>query len=68
MQDDTYVSEGGRELDDKPMRIKLGRVASPGSQLAYEYDFGSTTTLTIKVAGLRGRTPDGQKRRSWNTL
>ncbi len=58
MQGETYYSTRF-ERGDKTMRIKLGSVASPGSRLAYEYDIGSTTPLTIHVAGLRGPTPDG---------
>ncbi len=58
-QGDTYYSSKF-EPGDKTMRVKLGSVAGPGSRLAYEYDIGSTTPLTIHVAGLRGSTPDGR--------
>ncbi|MCX7602242.1 MAG: plasmid pRiA4b ORF-3 family protein [Meiothermus sp.] len=39
--------------DSKSMRAKLGEVVGVGSQLHYEYDFGSTTELKLKVLGER---------------
>jgi hypothetical protein len=35
------------------MGLQAGRVFQPGMVLTYEYDFGSTTELTLKVQGLR---------------
>ena len=35
------------------MGLQAGRVLQPGMVLTYEYDFGSTTELTLKVLGLR---------------
>ena len=39
---------GGRERSSRS-RDKLGRILSPGMQLAYEYDFGDTTELALRV-------------------
>ncbi|MFQ6035360.1 MAG: hypothetical protein ACE5NM_05865 [Sedimentisphaerales bacterium] len=37
------------EFDDKSMNVKLRRVLKPGMKFYHEYDFGSTTHLTLKV-------------------
>jgi len=37
------------EFDDKGMNIKLDRVLEPGMKFFYEYDFGTTTHLALKV-------------------
>lgn len=37
------------------MAVPLGRVLRPGMVFSYEYDYGSTTELTLKVVGLRDR-------------
>jgi len=37
------------EYDDKSMNIKLDRVLEPGMKFFHEYDFGTTTYLTLKV-------------------
>jgi Plasmid pRiA4b ORF-3-like protein len=42
--------EPGEEDD---MSIKLNRVLQPGLSLKYEYDYGSTTELHLKVVGVR---------------
>jgi hypothetical protein len=39
--------------DDEPTTIGLGQLLAPGTKLEYEYDFGSTSELTIQVAGER---------------
>jgi hypothetical protein len=46
LQDDRYPGE----LD---MEDRIGDVVQKGSKLSYEYDFGSTTKLSIKVVGER---------------
>lgn len=43
--------------EDEPTTIKLGKLLSPGQTLAYEYDFGSTTELVIRVVGERPARP-----------
>jgi len=52
-----YASDAGMYsgwgTDDKSMGVKLSRVLSPGQTSYYEYDFGTTTELTLKVVGER---------------
>lgn len=47
--------------DERTMNVKVGEVLSPGLKFTYEYDFGSTTELTLEVraerAGQIGRAP-----------
>jgi len=38
---------------DKSMRVRLDKVLSPGEACSYEYDFGSTTELKLKVVSER---------------
>jgi hypothetical protein len=45
------------ESDDRSMAVKVGKVFAPGMTLHYEYDFGSTTELTIKVLDERAGKP-----------
>lgn len=49
------------DLGEKSMNVKVGEVLSPGLKFTYEYDFGSTTELTLEVraerAGQIGRAP-----------
>lgn len=40
-------------MDQESMDIKVERVFKPGLEIDYEYDFGSSTNLTIKVVGQR---------------
>ncbi len=48
-------------LDDKRMRgVKLARVLGPGQAGTYEYDFGTTTELSLRVVGER-EGPVGRK-------
>lgn len=42
--------------DERGMKVPLSRVVDVGTKFLYEYDFGSTTTLSLKVAGLWDRT------------
>jgi hypothetical protein len=39
--------------DDESMNVKLGRLLEKGLTLSYEYDFGTTTDLVLKVVGER---------------
>jgi hypothetical protein len=41
---------------DRAMRMPLKRVVDVGTEFLYEYDFGSTTTLRLKVVGFLDRT------------
>jgi hypothetical protein len=40
--------------------VTLGTLLSPGATLRYEYDFGTTTELTIKVAAVRRGPADAE--------
>jgi hypothetical protein len=42
-----------RDPDEVDMEEKVDNVFKPGLKLSYEYDFGSTTHLSIKVVGER---------------
>ncbi|MCC7444704.1 MAG: hypothetical protein IT263_07720 [Saprospiraceae bacterium] len=45
----TYSTIPDREFGDRSMNTKLDSVAGIGTLLRYEYDFGSTTTLKLKI-------------------
>jgi len=36
-------------MDEKSMRVRLDKVLSPGQSCSYEYDYGTTTELKLKV-------------------
>jgi hypothetical protein len=56
----TYSSYVDSSFGDKSMRFRLGKVLSPGMQFTYEYDFGTTTELRLKVIAERaGKTKKG---------
>lgn len=60
----SYASTVDREWGsgDKGMRgTKVGKVLAPEQQCTYEYDFGTTTTLRLRVVGERDG-PVGSKR------
>lgn len=50
-----YDSPGGEELEESGMEIQMNRILEPGMSFGYEYDFGSTTELSLQILGLRGR-------------
>ena len=45
----TYSVAPMAELDDESMETRLDEILSPGMKFRYEYDFGSTTHLAMKV-------------------
>jgi len=45
----TYSVAPMADFDDKSMGARLDKVLSPGMKFHYEYDFGSTTYLALKV-------------------
>ena len=47
-------------LDDESMNVKLSRVLHVGDSFHYEYDFGSTTYLTVKTVSERMGRPHGK--------
>lgn len=48
-----YVSMPNREFDDRGMNVRLGSVIGEGKRFNYEYDFGTTTALQLKVISRR---------------
>ena len=56
-----YSSAPSGDLDDEDMDVPLDEVLRPGMKCLYEYDFGSTTELALKVIAERdgsgGREP-----------
>lgn len=45
-----YALQPMRDFRDLPMRVPAGRVLRPGLRFTYEYDFGTTTELALRVA------------------
>jgi hypothetical protein len=41
------------DIGEKSMRVRLDKVLSPGQTCFYEYDFGTTTDLRLKVVSER---------------
>lgn len=48
-EDKELFNYGGWGPRKQPLQVALGHVLSPGQTCSYEYDFGSTTELTLKV-------------------
>ncbi len=49
----TYSSTVMDEFGDKNMKVPLGKVLYPKMKFSHEYDFGTTTELTLKVVAER---------------
>ena len=49
----TQIFDDGWFPDDKDMNVRLSRILRPGLQFGYEYDFGTTTELKLKVVAER---------------
>lgn len=45
----TYASSPDEEFGDESMEIQVGDLLSPGQEFSYEYDYGSTTELRLRV-------------------
>ena len=48
-----YASGPMAELEERSMQVPLSRVLQVGMRFSYEYDYGSTTALVLKVADMR---------------
>ena len=48
-----YASNPTPGLAERSMRVPLNRALEVGTSFGYEYDYGSTTELRLRVAGLR---------------
>ena len=53
IEGETYVSSAARELSARSMNVPLGKLLRPGMTCAYEYDFGTTTELRLRVVAER---------------
>ena len=53
----SYISDHPESAGERGMAVPLKRVFYEGLQLSYEYDFGTTTELRLKVAGVREDLP-----------
>ncbi len=55
----TQISESGWGMEeiDRSMDVAVEKLFTPGMEIAYEYDFGSTTHLLIKVMAQREGQP-----------
>ena len=51
-EDDFDLSDFGMP-ENKDSNVELGKVLTKGLAFGYEYDFGSTTELSLKVVGMR---------------
>lgn len=49
----SYSSMVMEEFDGESMKVKLGEVLFPKMKFQHEYDFGTTTELTLKVVAAR---------------
>lgn len=54
----SFSSYPDRDLGDRSMNTKLENILNVGMQFKYEYDFGSTTYLKLKIVS----ETDGKKR------
>ena len=45
--------DDGWGMDEKSMRVRLDKVFSPGQSCSYEYDYGTTTELKLRVIAER---------------
>ena len=58
----TQVIEDGLSWrDERSMNVRVDRIFQPGMEIPYEYDFGSTTPLTIIVKDVREGKPLTEK-------
>jgi hypothetical protein len=58
--DEEYESSPDPEFRSKNMRVALDRVLGAGATFGYEYDYGSTTELVLRVVAVRpGRLKKG---------
>jgi len=49
----SYASYPDPEFGDKGMRVQIGNLLDKGQQFFHEYDFGTTTELSLKVVAER---------------
>lgn len=49
IEETRYSTSPMREYNERGMKVALGDILSPGMKFYHEYDFGTTTKLTLKV-------------------
>lgn len=54
-----YAYQPLDDLEESGMDVRLSRILQPGMVFTYEYDYGSTTELRLKVLGLWDRGTGG---------
>lgn len=52
--------DNGWDMDERSMRVRLDKVFTPGQVCSYEYDYGTTTELKLKVVSEREVEAKGQ--------
>ncbi len=57
----SYSREPDDDFDDQDMYVPLARVVATGEYFTYEYDFGSTTELTLRLVGKTSKCLSGEK-------
>jgi hypothetical protein len=62
LADDDWPSEEEEFPEDALMNYKISEILEPKLAFGYDYDFGSTTALKLKVAGMRTGTWTGKDR------
>ncbi|MBI4876725.1 MAG: hypothetical protein HY822_18980 [Acidobacteria bacterium] len=53
-----YASAPMADFQESGMGVRLSRLLQPGMVFSYEYDYGSTTALSLKVLAVRARATD----------
>lgn len=49
----SYASYPMPEFDERDMQVRMDKVLKPDVEFLHEYDYGTTTELTLKVIGVR---------------
>ncbi|UCC96330.1 MAG: hypothetical protein JSW66_10845, partial [Phycisphaerales bacterium] len=60
IQNERYSVTVMEDFDDQTMDARLGEVLRPGMKFSHEYDFGSTTHLTLRVIAQEQRQIKGK--------
>jgi len=55
-----YISTPSKEFGDEGMDVTLGEILNVGTEFYHEYDFGTTTELTLKVVSERSGKTSGK--------
>ena len=61
IEETNYSIHPQKEFDDRSMNVKMGSVLGEGMRFSYEYDFGTTTSLDLKVVSVHPSRLSGKK-------